>query len=385
MPEGQVSPDFIFWDPSWGTYGWDRSSYRGDNDFGYYALRIGSEIWKANMRAAKQTAYKQLEGEFIRQGVELAAARNRIVDLERERNGLAVELNSAKDEAARQFNKVQNLERRLIAEAEEAAQRIISLEDECGRLHELWHEAQVKVDNSIDWKGHHDSLRRQADHKITELESRLNAATQKYAVMELNLFAYGDLVSKLAKVLGISVMEISLNEVLERVQELVGKVDAARRESTNFILMSRIEEVVRERDGWQETAAQHLRNEQFYRDLLGQCAELLGDECRRSDDGKLIPKGDFLALKVPEVLKERLENGKDIREEFNKHVTLGHELFGPRGAFSGALTVGQDMVLDGMRWMCYEIQLLRKNNNSRLRERVATELGKATNNILKGL
>lgn len=440
VPSQVPSPDIIFWDPAWGTYGWDRSNHRGSVDFAYYALRIGSEIWKVNwmekgdiaaekplllvtdemdelQAAVSSPAYKQLEGEFIQQRDELAAARNRIVDLE--------------NAHAREVFTVRNLERLILAEANDAAQRIINLQDECGRLTELWHGAEGRLalmaearNNALasaqEWEtacrekaDELDAARRESTNCILlnrieeacrerdalqekfdtvcstikserdnwqkdhmEMKRRLDAAEAR-AANNVAGFAYGDLVTKLAKVLGMPSMEIPLGEVLERVEELKRRVDnqigwkghydsLKRQADTKVaeleakldsfqsnsklarmyletkeqaeVLQKRVialdnERSVaqRERDNWEQTAAQHLRNEHFYRDLLGQCAELLGDECRRSDDGKLIPKGDFLALKVPEVLKERLENKKSIR----------------------AL--------------------------------VATELGKATNNILKGL
>lgn len=294
-----ASPDIIFWDPAWGTYGWDRSSYRGTTDFGYYALRVGSDVAKANFTVESSTkgvstdaqdalfgaacgvadtAYKQLEAEFIQQRTELADARNRIVDLERERDGLGIEVNRAKDEASRQFNKVQNL---------------------VGQLNSAKAEASRQGDRAL------------------RLEHQLNS------------------------------------EITDAAQRIIALQDECGR-------------LVRQRDNWQQTAAQHLRNEQFYRDLLGQCAELLGDECRRSDDGRMIPKGDFLALRVPEVLRFKLEKLAELRkacvsqsELLGKHVRLGHRLFGPLGAFPEALTMGQDVVLDGMKWMEREILRLR--------------------------
>jgi len=366
-----ASPDIIFWDPAWGTYGWDRSSYRGTNDFGYYALSVGSDVavangvsrktlqlefgkfyttrggktvgplvkntgmfsvthpfsadhfcWQANgnyrvehpeewnldivaekklllvpdestelyetirdagnaavdLAVKASPAYKQLEAEFIQQRTELADARNRVVDLERERDGLRIEVNRAKDEASRQFNKVQNL---------------------VGQLNSAKAEASRQGDRAL------------------RLEHQLNS------------------------------------EITDAAQRIIALQDECGR-------------LVRQRDNWQQTAAQHLRNEQFYRDLLGQCAELLGDECRRSDDGRMIPKGDFLALRVPEVLRFKLEKLAELRkacvsqsELLGKHVRLGHRLFGPLGAFPEALTMGQDVVLDGMKWMEREILRLR--------------------------
>lgn len=57
-----------------------------------------------------------------------------------------------------------------------------------------------------------------------------------------------------------------------------------------------------ERDNWEQTAAQHARNEAFYRDLLMQCAAHLGKEVYISDDGSV--QDEPLALKVPELVEE---------------------------------------------------------------------------------
>lgn len=173
-------------------------------------------------------------------------------------------------------------------------------------------------------------------------------------------------------------------ESRERIAELEAlklELEKLRNERPSVVLLQRVQEVVTERDNWQETAALHSRNEQFYRDLLGQCAKLLGDECRRCDDGRLVPADDFLALKVPEVLEKELRAGADIARENDElhrkciaakstlesvthlvsaHISLGHELFGSNGTFEDALVLGQDVVLDGMKWMRDEILRLRE-------------------------
>jgi len=59
-----------------------------------------------------------------------------------------------------------------------------------------------------------------------------------------------------------------------------------------------------ERDAWQATAQQSQHNADFYRCLLKQCAVILGDKCRTCVDGSMVAEDDFLALRVPEVLRE---------------------------------------------------------------------------------
>lgn len=484
VPSANASDDIIFWDPSWGTYGWDRSGYHGTTDFGYYALRVGSDVAKANFTVESSTkgvstdaqdalfgaacgvadtAYKQLEAEFIQQRTELADARNRIVDLERERDGLGIEVNRAKDEASRQFNKVQNLEaeikrvrhafemlelerdtschalkgqleasrtlckqrtaqrdelageardhytetttlqrqlvaeatgrdtermealkflwkvngalgisgtgscpsetlaraeelfnkeqtleRQLVAEATDAAQRIIALQDECGRLTELWHGAEGRLALMAE-------ARNNALASAQWWETACREKANKYELQQVDLFAYWNLVTKLAEVLGMSTMEIPLNEVVECVKELAAKLDTFRSNSKLARLHGEAQAAC---NAWQETAAQHLRNEQFYRDLLGQCAKMLGDGCRRQDDGGMVPEDDFLALRVPEVLREKLASAEMLTTDYNRRTELGLNLFSTAAPFEGALTVGQDVVLDGMKWMAERIMEL---------------------------
>lgn len=72
--------------------------------------------------------------------------------------------------------------------------------------------------------------------------------------------------------------------------------------------------------GWMDTAAQHSRNEEFYRGLLGQIGEMFGDEAYRSDDGSL--QDSVLALKVPGLVAKALA---DRRRPFLAGVNLPNE------------------------------------------------------------
>ena len=60
--------------------------------------------------------------------------------------------------------------------------------------------------------------------------------------------------------------------------------------------------VVRERDLWQETAAQESRNTAFYCDIVRQIGAQFGVAARTSDDGSV--QDSVLALKVPELVAE---------------------------------------------------------------------------------
>jgi len=58
-------------------------------------------------------------------------------------------------------------------------------------------------------------------------------------------------------------------------------------------------------DNWKETAAQHLRNEEYYRGLLIQIGEMLGEEAYIADDGS--KQQDVLCAKIPELVAKRLK------------------------------------------------------------------------------
>ena len=53
---------------------------------------------------------------------------------------------------------------------------------------------------------------------------------------------------------------------------------------------------------WIEIAAQNQRNTDFYRDLLDETAQYLGNEVFISDDGSI--QDEPIRLKIPELVKE---------------------------------------------------------------------------------
>lgn len=55
---------------------------------------------------------------------------------------------------------------------------------------------------------------------------------------------------------------------------------------------------------WYDTAAQHARNEEYYRGLVKEIGLMLGDEAFISDDGSV--QDDVLCAKVPELVRTRL-------------------------------------------------------------------------------
>lgn len=61
-----------------------------------------------------------------------------------------------------------------------------------------------------------------------------------------------------------------------------------------------IDRLKRERNFWEETAAQHCRNEEYYRGLVQKIGETIGEEAYIADDGG--KHLDVLCAKVPELV-----------------------------------------------------------------------------------
>lgn len=62
---------------------------------------------------------------------------------------------------------------------------------------------------------------------------------------------------------------------------------------------------------WISTGEQYAINADFYRNIVIEIGEMFGDTAKTSDDGSL--QGDILALKVPELVSEVLEELKQRR------------------------------------------------------------------------
>lgn len=88
----------------------------------------------------------------------------------------------------------------------------------------------------------------------------------------------------------------------------------------------------RERDAWQDTAAQHARNRDYYRALVVECGEAIGEAAYTQDDGGRVE--DVLCAKVPELVREL-------------RLTLAAERGDPEGAPSeGWRCPGMDWLSD---------------------------------------
>jgi len=83
-------------------------------------------------------------------------------------------------------------------------------------------------------------------------------------------------------------------------------------------LTKQLSEKESERDNWMETARQHLKNEEFYRELVVQIGEKFGDIAYISDDGSV--QEDVLCLKVPELVSDLTEQLTHQAEVFLEMV-----------------------------------------------------------------
>jgi hypothetical protein len=71
------------------------------------------------------------------------------------------------------------------------------------------------------------------------------------------------------------------------------------------LLPENVERLTRERNQWEDTAAQMCRNMEYYRGLVDQVGRLLGDAAYIADDGSR--SDDILRAKVPELVEARLK------------------------------------------------------------------------------
>jgi len=67
-----------------------------------------------------------------------------------------------------------------------------------------------------------------------------------------------------------------------------------------------------EKDNWIETCKQTQRNTDYYRDLLIQIGEVIGEDAKVCDDGTVVP--DILVAKVPELAISIIENYKETKK-----------------------------------------------------------------------
>ena len=74
-------------------------------------------------------------------------------------------------------------------------------------------------------------------------------------------------------------------------------------ETSDRVMDPELAEAVAKRiAAWMDTAAQHCRNEAYYRDLVIEIGEMLGPDAFISDDGSI--QQDVLCAKVPELVRK---------------------------------------------------------------------------------
>lgn len=69
----------------------------------------------------------------------------------------------------------------------------------------------------------------------------------------------------------------------------------------NLPIPETLEDAIRERNAWVETAMQHLRNEEYYRGLVQEVGSMLGPDVFVSDDGSV--QDSILCAKVPQMVR----------------------------------------------------------------------------------
>lgn len=101
------------------------------------------------------------------------------------------------------------------------------------------------------------------------------------------------------------------------------KVDEALKDHARYVLMA-------ERDAWMGTAAQHLRNEQYYRGLLEKIGAMFGDAALTAEDGS--KPGGVLVAKVPELVESLMaikgyrQKPKTLEDKTAARLAAVHEM-----------------------------------------------------------
>lgn len=190
---------------------------------------------------------------------------------------------------------------------------------------ERWRKCADSEKNEIPWKEHYDSLKRQADAKITELEA---GCTSRDTVIADKNHHIQDLEAECVR------LNAALHNATAKATELehwkngamlVDKetmtVDRYVRNHPEAIIGDSVWATVmrwlKERDrlsqevsNWTETAAQHCCNEDYYRNLVIRIGNRFGVEAYTCDDGGLA--NDVLCDKVPELVIQRLNRLENL-------------------------------------------------------------------------
>ncbi len=164
------------------------------------------------------------------------------------------------------------------------------------------------------------------EHIMEERNMALDAAGEVNVMAEelkkakADLFAYGEFTRNVANALGMGTYEISFSDVLDKIRigrevhaghykDLRNVIDRQEEKLDNAAtyiegLERDLEAQINITSNWESTAAQHLRNEEYYRSLVVQIGEMFGIMSKISDDGSV--QDSVLALKVPELVQQHL-------------------------------------------------------------------------------
>ena len=82
--------------------------------------------------------------------------------------------------------------------------------------------------------------------------------------------------------------------------------EVSNREMDATLAAAIVKPVSRALTAWYETAAQHARNEDYYRNLVKEIGVMFGEAAYISDDGSR--QQDVLCAKVPELVRRHLTN-----------------------------------------------------------------------------
>lgn len=74
---------------------------------------------------------------------------------------------------------------------------------------------------------------------------------------------------------------------------------------------------------WEETAAQFLRNTEYYTGLLDQIADIIGDDAWIADDGSIYPREESpIRAKLPELVSELLIKLKNKDQKIQEPLPI---------------------------------------------------------------
>ncbi len=130
-------------------------------------------------------------------------------------------------------------------------------------------------------------------------------------------------------------------ELAEAENELI----AALKALTNLVsdAAARATKADQEREGWQETARQEIRNRDYFRGLVQQIGGMFGVAARTEDDGSVAE--DVLCAKVPELVKALCDSAtKDRQELDNAREAIRNQLDERSVAEQELATERQDIV-----------------------------------------